>query len=177
MIRKILIATDGSEHAAKAVELGSDIAAKYGAEVVLVHVLLRHEMWRDLKRMADVEHLVADGGRPLSSIFATLPDHHLATFISNADGSAAEPGVVLERIGQELLDAAEATARDHGVVKIVKRLEDGKPVDRILALIKSEGVDLVVTGARGLSDIRALMLGSVSHKLAHLSPVTCMAIR
>jgi nucleotide-binding universal stress UspA family protein len=34
-----------------------------------------------------------------------------------------------------------------------------------------------VTGARGLSDISSLLLGSVSHRLAHLAPVTCVTVR
>ena len=55
MIKKVLIATDGSDHATKAVELGSDLAARYDAEVVLVHVLLRHELPDDMKRMAAVD--------------------------------------------------------------------------------------------------------------------------
>ena len=58
MINKVLIATDGSEHAAKAVAFGADIASKYGAEVLLVHVLLRGELTENLRHMAEVEHLV-----------------------------------------------------------------------------------------------------------------------
>ena len=37
MINNLLAATDGSEHAKKAVEPGADIAPKYGATVYLVH--------------------------------------------------------------------------------------------------------------------------------------------
>jgi len=39
MIRKILVATDGSDHARKAVEIASDIALKYKATVYLIHVV------------------------------------------------------------------------------------------------------------------------------------------
>jgi len=38
MIRKILVATDDSDHARKAVEYASDIALKYNAMVYLIHV-------------------------------------------------------------------------------------------------------------------------------------------
>ena len=41
MIKKILVPVDGSKHSVKAVELASDIASKYDAEVILLHVLLR----------------------------------------------------------------------------------------------------------------------------------------
>ncbi len=63
MLKKVLIATDGSDHGTKAVAFGSDIAAKYEAEVVLVHVLLRDELSENLRHMAEVEHLTAEGGQ------------------------------------------------------------------------------------------------------------------
>ncbi len=47
----------------------------------------------------------------------------------------------------------------------------------ILDIAKSENADLIVTGARGLSDVKALVVGSVSHKLAQMSPVTCVTVR
>jgi len=39
MLNKILVATDGSDHARKAIEYASDIAAKYEATVYLIHVV------------------------------------------------------------------------------------------------------------------------------------------
>ena len=38
-MQRILVALDGSEHSDKALDLASDIAAKYGAELVLLHVM------------------------------------------------------------------------------------------------------------------------------------------
>lgn len=173
MIKKVLIATDGSEHATKAIEFGSDIAARYDAEVVLVHVLLRHELPDDVKRIVAVEHLTVR--EPLPS--AAVPAVDLANIINIRGGAPTIPDEALSAIGERVLEHAENTARDRGVEKIVKRIEDGKPVDRILAVAKEEGVDLIVSGARGLSDLQALLVGSVSHKLSHLAPVTCLTVR
>ena len=53
MLTTILVPTDGSDHAAKALALASDIAQKYGSKVVLLHVLLRGEAEGELRRMAD----------------------------------------------------------------------------------------------------------------------------
>ncbi len=39
MIKTILVPTDGSEHAKKAVLLASDIAEKFDARMVVLHVL------------------------------------------------------------------------------------------------------------------------------------------
>jgi len=39
MIKTILVPTDGSDHANKAVGLATDLALKYGASLVLLHVI------------------------------------------------------------------------------------------------------------------------------------------
>lgn len=173
MIKKVLIATDGSEHATKAVEFGSDIAARYDAEVVLVHALLRHELPEEIKRMAAVEHLTTQAPMPS----AAVPAVDLANIINMSGGRPNVPDEALGAVAERVLEHAEAIARDRGVDTVVKRIEDGKPVDRILAVAKEEGVDLIVSGARGLSNLEALLVGSVSHKLAHLAPVTCLTVR
>jgi len=177
MIKKVLIATDGSSHARKAVAFGSDIAAKYGAEVVLVHVLLRGEVPESLRHMAEVEHLSGEGGQPLARAFAPVAAGWFpADFVMSSE-KATIPNKVLLAIAEQVVDEAERSAHKQGVGKVSKRIEDGNPVGQILDIVKAEGVDLVVTGSRGLSDLKALMVGSVSHKLAQLSPVTCISVR
>lgn len=39
MLKKILVATDGSDHARKAIEYACDIASKYNAMIYLIHVV------------------------------------------------------------------------------------------------------------------------------------------
>jgi nucleotide-binding universal stress UspA family protein len=177
MIKKILVATDGSASARKAVALGADIAAKYDAELLLVHVLLRNELSEDLRRMAEVEHLAGEGGKPLAEAFADVPAGHFPAYITFSEQAPVAPARLLQAIGAQILDHAEDLAVEHGVSRVSKRIEDGKPVDRILEIAGREQVDLVVTGARGLSNLAALLLGSTSQKLAQLSPVTCLTVR
>lgn len=177
MIKKVLIATDGSEHAQKAVILGADIAAKYGGEVILLHVLLRNELSDDLRRMARIEHLTIEGSKPLSEAIANVPAGKFPAYVTFSEDPSSPPEDMLRAIGEQILDHAEDLAVKHGVTRVSKRIEDGKPVDRILDAAKTEKVDLVVSGARGLSDFAALVLGSTSHKLTQLSPVTCVTVR
>jgi len=176
MIKKVLIATDGSSHAHKAVVVGSDIAATYGAEVVLVHVLLRDHLSENLRHMAEVEYQAAEGGHTLHDALGAIPNGRFPA-ANLLPRNLKTPDDVLRAVADEVLAEAERTAREHGVEKIVKEIEDGKPALRILEVAKDTKADMIVTGARGLSDLGALLVGSVSHKLAHLSPVTCVTVR
>lgn len=172
MINKVLIATDGSAHATKAVEFGADIAARYDAAVILVHVLLRHEVSDDLKRMIATEHMTAQ-----TRSAPGAPAVDIANFFHMGTGPQTLPDAALTAIAERVLDRAEDIATDRGVDTVIKRVEDGNPVAQILAVARDENVDLIVSGARGLSDLEALFVGSVSHKLAHLAPVTCLTVR
>ena len=177
MFRKILIATDGSKHARTAVEFGADIAAKYGAEVVLAHVLLSGEAAEDLKHMAEIEHLTDVRGHPVLPRVAAGAEPGAATYgFRNAEDEARSYRI-LEAVGKKILENAESSVRAQGVQSVSKHLLDGKPTDQILKLIDKEKPDLLVCGARGLSDFQALLLGSVSHKLSQLAPVTCVTVR
>jgi nucleotide-binding universal stress UspA family protein len=176
MPSKILIATDGSEHAGKAVAFGADLAEKYGAEVVLVHVLLRDALSENLRHMAEVEHLKAEGGRPLREAIGRIPDARFP--IANLKPETPDDtDSVLRAVGEAVLDRAESTCRDHGVREVTKELADGDAAKRILEIAEEAGADMIVTGARGLSDWKAMLLGSVSHKLSHLAPVTVVSVR
>ena len=80
-------------------------------------------------------------------------------------------------MGDQLTRSAEARARDKGASDVVGRTAEGKPAEQILELAGSEDVDMIVLGSRGLSDARALLLGSVSHKVAHHAACTCVMVK
>lgn len=176
MPEKILIATDGSVHGDKAVDFGCDLAEKYGAAVVLVHVLLRDALSENLRHMAEVEHLAAEGGRPLSEAIAGFPEGRFP-IVNLLPKGAQTPDSILQAVAEKVLADAEKRARRHGVAEVIKEIEDGDPAKRILEVAKDVDADMIVTGARGLSDFKALVVGSVSHKVTHLSPVTCISVR
>ena len=58
-----------------------------------------------------------------------------------------------------------------GIGSIQGRTETGSPAQVIVDVAEKEAVDLIVLGARGLSQIQEIMLGSVSHQV--LGHATC----
>ena len=56
-------------------------------------------------------------------------------------------------------------------------VKQGDPAKCILAAIDEESADFVVMGSRGLSDLKGLLMGSVSHKVSHLAPCTCVTVK
>lgn len=174
MLNSIVIATDGSEHAKKAVAFGSDIAARYGAEVVLVHVLLRDHLSEAMRHLAEAEYHATD--KPLSDAIAEIPDARFP-LVHLLPKDTASPADALRAVAEHVLDEAETIAREHGAGKIARRVEDGNPAARIIEVAEQVKADAIVSGARGLSDIKALMVGSVSHRLSNMAPMTCITVR
>jgi len=50
MIKTILVATDGSDSGTRAVQFAAEAAARYGAGLVVLHVLLRDHLDEGLRR-------------------------------------------------------------------------------------------------------------------------------
>ena len=50
-------------------------------------------------------------------------------------------------------------------------------LDRILAAAEHENADMIVMGSRGMGDLKGLFVGSVSNKVSHLAPCTCVTVK
>ena len=172
MFRTMLAATDGSDHARKAVALAADLADKYGARLVILHVLMHGEPPEELKRMAEIEHLVdpPPPSPPPAAVPGPVP-------VPAGEGRSATSYRVLEAIGRRIVAAAEAEARAKGVREVTTRIDDGDVATRILACAEAEGAGMIVLGSRGLGDLQGLLMGSVSHKVGQLAPVTCITVK
>lgn len=176
MIDTILVATDGSEQATKAVDLAGDLAIRYGARIEIVHVLLPAHS-EAVARLARSE---ASGGKAEAG-----KDWGLSAasqgFLGGepeSDGEEEAPGLlrVRQAVAERVLAAAERSLREQGVRKIATVTLDGDPAPAILDRAREAGADMIVMGNRGLGDLKGLVLGSVSHKVASLAPCTCVTV-
>jgi len=179
MIKTILVPTDGSDHARKAVDLAGDLAGKYGARLVLLYVVTDRLTPADVRALSNVARLPAEARAELERVeqeqkaaIAALSDE------STRLGAAAIPlsPALLGAVGNIVLDDAESAARGHGASEVNAVLMHGDPARCILSMADAEA-DMIVMGTRGLSDLAGLFVGSVSHKVNQLSHCTCITVR
>jgi nucleotide-binding universal stress UspA family protein len=70
------------------------------------------------------------------------------------------------KAGRGILEDGKRRVEANGV-DVETRLEEGHAVEEIVRLSKEGGYDLIVMGARGISRIREILLGSVSESVMH----------
>ena len=150
MYGHILVPIDGSDHALRALDHASDLAKRYAAKLTLLHVVREQPYGQLHSEVADYERI-----------------EHM--YLTEAN--------LMELVGKDLLDSAEKRARNNGAPEVVSVVEQGSPARVIAEHAASYSVDLIVMGSRGLGDFPSMLLGSVSHKVIHLSRVPVMTVR
>jgi nucleotide-binding universal stress UspA family protein len=147
MIKKILVATDGSAAANRAVDLAADMAAKYECSLSILNIVRDMQLPPELLRMAKVEKLA-------------LRDSDLLKFLA-----------------EKVLAKAAERAKRKGAKGVRTTVGEGDPATVIIKQAKRNNVDVIVMGTRGLSKVKETFLGSVSRKVCNLSQMNCLIVR
>ncbi len=174
MFETILVPTDGSDHANKAIDLAADLAEKFKARIVLLHVLLNQSSVSELIKLCDE----LKGPDDLKKKLTKIEDVELNTAAA-AYGPVPIPVPVnlLEEIGFLIGDNAMQLAEAKGAENVDIHVRVGVPADLILAAAEHENADVIIMGSRGLGHITGMLMGSVSHKVNHLSDCTCITVK
>lgn len=173
MFKSILCPIDGSEHANKALSLAVDLAKKYDARLLLLHVLLRNVDTRELRRFAENEGLtktVASEIERLKTVDSRVE------IVRLRDLQPISSGILVD-IGEHVLAMAKLETENSGIHDVNVAVLDGDPASRILEYAERESVDCIVIGSRGLSDVKGLLVGSVSHKVSSRARCTCITVK
>lgn len=83
----------------------------------------------------------------------------------------------IEEAGKKLIESAVDVAKEANCNSITTELRSGDPAKEIVASAAENDADFIVIGSRGLGDFGGLLLGSVSHKVNHSAPCTCITVR
>ncbi|MGI9449275.1 MAG: universal stress protein [Geminicoccaceae bacterium] len=175
-MERLLVALDGSDHSAKALELAADLAEAYGAELMLAHVMSSAPLSHAEREMAAAEYADELSGWTAGQGTTGTGElegsgHELLMHYSDLTHHFRET------MGKHLLASAKRKLSGRKIESIQVLLADGDPAETLTGLAKERKVDAIVIGSRGLSDIKGLFLGSVSHKVNHLADCTCITVK
>lgn len=82
----------------------------------------------------------------------------------------------LRKAGKEILAEGQKKAYAEGV-PVETQLKEGHIVEGIVELARDGNFDLIVMGARGLSKLKELFLGSVSHGVTLHAPCPVLIVK
>lgn len=154
----ILVGTDGSATAMRAVEMAARLAKALGVTPVVV-TAYQPPTEQELKRLkADPQDPVAQWGSRTKDV----PDEFKWRI-----ADAAQAKDVLER-------ASEHASRE-GVDANVRAIE-GPAAETLISLAEDEGFDLIVVGSVGMAGAKRFMLGNVPHRISHHAPTDVLIL-
>ncbi len=173
MLDRILIAADGSSHSQHALDLGLDIASRYGSRLILLHVLL------DSREPAELDALsrrlpLPDAARAELEA-AAHPDK--GRKMASAYLGSAVSDETLQAIAEAVVERGKAEAARLGLAEPDCRVLAGNPARRILETAEGEDVDLIVMGTRGFGEWSGALVGSVSNKVSHGAHCACLTVK
>jgi nucleotide-binding universal stress UspA family protein len=154
MFEKILVPLDGSEHSIRALEKAVQIAKKFQGKITLIHAY-------------------SVSVQPIIMPEPTLSSPGIPVLTSEEISGVAEAA---RASGGKLLTDGEEKAKAGGV-EVGKMLVEGHAVQEIVKAAKEGNFDLIVMGARGVSHIRGLLLGSVSDAVIHHATCPVLVVK
>ena len=155
MFEKILVPLDGSEHSLRALEIAVQIAKKFDGKITLLHIY-------------------SVGVRPI-----VMPEPTTLTPPSVPIMAPADFSKVVEaarKAGTTILANGENKVKAEGI-QVETLLREGHTVQEILKIARDNKFDLIVMGARGISRIREILLGSVSDGVIRNAPCPVLVIK
>jgi nucleotide-binding universal stress UspA family protein len=148
MYKRILVATDGSELATKAVEHALLLAKLAQAPVVVATVT---EAWSSF----DLAREARQGNQ-----------NPIAQFEEMANSAA-----------NRVLEKASQVAKSHGVSCELVHVRDRHPAEGIVAVATEKDCDLIVMASHGRRGISRMLLGSQANEVLTHSKVPVLIVR
>jgi len=148
MIKKILVAVDGSEHASKAIEFAANTAQQNNAAIQLLHVIQSNKIPTVILEYMRGERIEEP------------PEKIYFDYVQNS-----------------ILDTAQKMVKKKGIMDVETTVLEGDPAEQITKYANEGDFDMVVIGSRGLGNVKGLLLGSVSSKVCHLIDRTCVTVK
>ena len=146
-INKILVAIAFSKDSSAIFEYAAKLATDLDAQLLVANVI----NIRDVEAIGSVESM----GYSVSS------DDYIKDVTKDRRSQLAEMATTISFPKEKM----------HTIIKV------GHPFDALMKIIEEEGVDMVVMGTKGRTDLEYVLLGSVADKMLRHSPVPVVSFR
>lgn len=154
MFKKILVPLDGSRPAHDACKKALELAKIHNSDVEIIHIISFSEEYVPYTIDSGAEETLSPPDW-ISEYIDTIHEHN-------------------EKMLAETLKTAKKTAPN---LNFTTNLLHGQPGKQIVTRAEEGGFDLIVIGSRGLSGIKELVLGSVSHRVVNDSKVPVLVVK
>jgi len=148
-LKKILVTTDGSENAKRAVNAASSLAKQNGSELLIIHV-----------------------------VSEAIPAQYSPIGINTPASDYTDYFKTIEQEGLKLVNEVVQKAKGEGINARGEVLRTiSSTVESIVEVAVKEHVDLIVVGTRGLGGFKKLLLGSVSSGVVSHASCSVLIVR
>lgn len=146
-LNKLLVAVAFSPYSKGIFNYAAQLAERLNADIMVASIINERDV-SAVRRVADMGYAV-DGAHYVGDV--KKERREILDQMVNRCGFASERISVVIRVGN--------------------------PVDELLKIIVSEGIDMVVMGMKGRTDLEHAFVGSVAEKLFRRSPVAVVSYR
>jgi len=158
---KVLVGTDGSPTAMRAVDMASELANRLGAKTTIVCVY-------QPPSEQELEQFKADPNDPVAQWNVGKDVREVPSEFKWRIAGTAQAEDILER--------ASERAQEAGIAAEVRALQ-GNPAEELIGLAGAEDFDMIAVGSVGMSGAKRFMLGNVPHRISHHAPTDVLILR
>ncbi|HEX9871728.1 MAG TPA: universal stress protein [Candidatus Tectomicrobia bacterium] len=163
-VQRILVPIDYSEDSHQALQWGASLSAKYGAKLILLHVIPKA-----------AEEIYPSGPEWISPL--APPSYYYEGMSPGSASRGAEPMIIdlQEHARTQLADFAHTHLKD--LVPMDVQVVVGRPAAEIVRVAREQRVDLIVMGTHGRTGLGHLLLGSVAEEVTRQAPCPGFTVR
>ncbi|MFG6178572.1 universal stress protein [Halomonas sp. THAF12] len=149
MFTSLLVPVDGSEHSVQALGVAAQLARGCAASLILMTVAEYPPGNMGLFTGGTPEPFTAENWNEIAASLKADAEQALTKVQDSVDLSGLEVETVIRQ---------------------------GTPAAAILKEAEQRGVDAIVMGSRGVSDMHGMIFGSTSHKVSHVAPCRVITV-
>ena len=159
--KKILVGTDGSPTAMRAVDMAAQLAARISASASIVCVY-------EPPTAEELKQLRADPDDPVAQWNVGKDVRGVPNEFKWRIAGASQAEDILERSAEHAAKAGSSAE--------VRALE-GSPAEELIRFAQAEDFDMIAVGSVGMSGAKRFMLGNVPHRISHHAPTDLLILR